>query len=166
MILMRGINAAVVSDATHNDAMIFYGTRDTIDPETGYDSLSGKTLPTYFMQISSFSKHVIMKERRRFSKRGLNIYDHIVEIHANTKTYSNLMKDALVRRNRRNSEKIVPPLLVLIDTEGVDCEIIKGISPSSPYLPNYLVYEKKHCNPTESNEHLKSMGYDNNLSCW
>jgi len=158
---MRGINAAVVSDTLTNDGkdlnMTFYSIRDTIDPETGYDSLSGKTLPKYITQVSSFSKKPIMHNQGQFRKIGLNVHDYIVETHVDTKTYSNLMKEALVRRN---SEKIVPPLLVLIDTEGFDCEIIKGIPPLSPYLPNYLVYENKQCNSTESNEYLKSMGYN------
>ena len=27
------------------------------------------------------------------------------------------------------------PLLVLVDTEGFDCDLVEGISPESPFLP-------------------------------
>ena len=53
-----------------------------------------------------------------------------------------------------------PPLLLLIDTEGFDCNIITGISPSSPYLPKYILYEMKQCDFKSANNHLIKLGYN------
>jgi hypothetical protein len=68
--------------------MVFYSIRDTIDPETGLDSLSGKTLPSYITQVSSFSKAPILFNRRVFNKIGLNVHDYIVETNVTAKRYS------------------------------------------------------------------------------
>ena len=162
---MRAVNAAVIPESLTKDAtsgatnkrMVFYSLRDTIDPETGYDSISGKMLPPWITQVSSFSKEPILTNEREFTRRGLDVNDYIVEIEVDTKSYSNLMQKVL--HGGYNSQQA--PLLVLIDTEGFDCNIIKGIS--SPYLPKYLVYEHKSCDRAdyqEAIEHLKSMGYD------
>ena len=35
------------------------------------------------------------------------------------------------------------PLIVLIDVEGLDCDIVNRISPSSLYLRKYLIFEIK-----------------------
>ena len=164
---MRAVNAAVIPESLTKDAtsgatnkrMVFYSLRDTIDPETGYDSISGKMLPPWITQVSSFSKEPILTNEREFTRRGLDVNDYIVEIEVDTKSYSNLMQKVL--HGGYNSQQA--PLLVLIDTEGFDCNIIKGISTSSPYLPKYLVYEHKSCDRAdyqEAIEHLKSMGYD------
>ncbi|KAL3910924.1 MAG: hypothetical protein SGARI_001894 [Bacillariaceae sp.] len=64
---LKAVQAAVVSDALLDEdiaSLTFYGIRDTIDPETGYDKLSGKKLPYYTTQLSSYSEAVIMKHRR------------------------------------------------------------------------------------------------------
>ena len=52
------------------------------------------------------------------------------------------------------------PLLVLVDTEGFDCDLVEGISPESPFLPKYLVFEHTHCNDAPTNKHLHGMGYN------
>ena len=164
---MRAVNAAVIPESlTEQDTisgttkrMVFYSLRDTIDPETGYDSISGKMLPPWITQVSSFSKEPILTNEREFTRLGLNVNDYIVEIEVDTKSYSNLMREVL--DGEYNDKQA--PLLVLIDTEGFDCNIIQGISASSPYLPKYLVYEHKSCDRADylkAMEHLKSMGYD------
>ena len=153
---MKSINAAVVSDHAGNTSeMVFYSIRDTIDPETGHDSLSGKTLPHWITQVSSFDKAPILFNKNIFRRNGLNVSDYIVETNVITKSYSNLMKEALVYTVKNQKQA---PLLVLIDTEGFDCEIINGISPSSQFLPEYLLFEHKQCKDA-ANEHLRSMGY-------
>jgi hypothetical protein len=153
---MKGVNAAVVSDSlTYSSDMPFYSIRDTIDPETGFDSLSGKTFPFWITQVSSFSKSPLIHNRAVFSKLGLRLEDYMVEMNVTTKSFSKLMQDTLVGgKNER-------PLLVLIDTEGFDCDIIKGISLSSPYLPQYLLFEHKQCRDKKGAwEHLKKLGYE------
>ena len=64
-----------------------------------------------------------------------------------TKSFSELMHDTV-------DSKGEAPLFVLIDTEGFDCSIANGISPSSPYLPKYLVFESKGCEYQASLDHL------------
>lgn len=150
---MKSINVAVVSDLTENrDEMTFYSIRDTIDPETGYDSLSGKTLPNYVSQLSSFEKGPIYFNRNVFRKNGLNVEDYIVETKVTIESYSDVMEQAADGRKEN-------PLLVLIDTEGFDCTIVEGISPSSPYLPEYLIFEHKQCEKENALKHLDNMGY-------
>jgi hypothetical protein len=160
---MKGINAAVVSDSIINPGkMPFYTIRDTIDPTTGFDSLSGKKLPHWVTQVSSFSEGPIRYTTEEFEKKGLDVNDYIVKIDVVTKSYSDLMKEALHIVGDKKGEK---PLLVLIDTEGFDCEIIKGISPSSPFLPKFILFEHKSCKDVEeAYKHLRDMGYSLALS--
>ena len=153
---MKSINAGVVSDSSNytDNSLIFYSLKDTIDPETGFDSLSNKTLPTYITQVSSFSKAPILFNRRQFSKIGLNVNDYIVETKVQTKQFSILMSEAL--------GNTTTPFLVLIDTEGFDCDIVQGISLNSTYLPKFLVFEVKQCKEKydkETKEHLEKLGY-------
>ena len=54
--------------------------------------------------------------------------------------------------------------MILIDTEGFDCNIVEGIAPSSPYLPKFLVFEHKHCKKRIAYQHLQSMGYNINAT--
>lgn len=49
--------------------------------------------------------------------------------------------------------------LVLIDTEGFDCEVVEGMSPDSIYLPKYLIFEHMHCEYEPAVNHLQGMGY-------
>ncbi len=161
---MKSINAAVVSDLTEKkDEMIFYSIRDTIDPETGFDSLSNETFPYWVTQISSFSKKQLQHHKGAFSEKGLDVNDYIVETDVETMRYSELMERATKHDKHIDSEQ-QEPLLVLIDTEGSDCSIIEGISSSSTYLPNHLVFEHNSCYATDTYKHLKNIGYDTLLS--
>ena len=154
---MHSVNAGVVPDGiADTTGMVFYSIRDTIDPETGLDSLSGKTLPKWITQVSSFTKDPILHNRRVFKKNGLNVHDYIVEKNVTVKRYSDLMKEVVGKDQH-------VPLLVLIDTEGFDCNIVNGISAASPFLPRYLVFEYKQCKPDALQqvfEHLESMQYN------
>ena len=52
--------------------------------------------------------------------------------------------------------------LLLVDAEGFDCKIINGISPSSTFLPEFMIFEVMNCEGQETfeaEEHLSKMGY-------
>jgi len=160
---MQSVNAGVISDNLETSAtgMVFYSIRDTIDPKTGFDSLSGKKLPYWITQVSSFSKKAIMFHEGVFRRNGLNVNDYIVETNVTTVKYSELM-ESIVAGNSNNVDQQKPPLLVLIDTEGFDCDIILGMSPQSPFLPEYLVFENHLCGKNklqETNSFLERLGY-------
>lgn len=158
---MKSINAGVISDSTNSleNDLVFYSLSDTIDPETGFDSLSKKKLPKFITQVSSFSKSPILSNEKVFSSRGLNVNDYIIETKVPTKKFSILM-DEILRSSvdGHNSS----PFLVLIDTEGFDCDIVQGISFHSKFLPKFLVFEINQC-PKEKYEktkkHLEQLGY-------
>jgi hypothetical protein len=81
----------------------------------------------------------------------------MVETTVITKSFSGLMKEAL-----EVDGNTMQPHLILIDTEGFDCKIVKGISPSSYLLPEYLIYEHSSCGAESRSaavEHLSNMGY-------
>lgn len=158
---MKGVNAAVVSDLANNPGqMIFYGISDTIDPETGFDSKSNKMLPFWFSQISSLSREQVFKHMfvKGFQHFGLDIHDYVIETNVTSMAYSDLMKQVLVPTN---NDKIQAdgPLLILVDTEGFDCNIVEGISPQSSFLPKYLVFEHIHCSDDPTTKHLHGMGF-------
>jgi hypothetical protein len=154
---MHSVNAGVVpDDVVDTTGVVFYSIRDTIDPETGFDSLSGKTLPPWITQVSSFTKDPIMFNRGVFRRNGLTVLDYIVETNVTVKRYSDLMKEVVGKDPH-------VPLLVLIDTEGFDCNIVNGISSASPFLPRYLVFEHKQCTRDALKqvwEHLEFMQYN------
>ncbi|KAL9187346.1 hypothetical protein ACHAXT_001449 [Thalassiosira profunda] len=158
---MKGIRAAVVSDRDdHPGAVSFYSISSSIDPSTGIDSLSGKKFPYFITQVSSLSKISIQREGRAFTQRGLNVDDYIVRTNVTAYSFSELMKHALTNSQTGLGAS---PLLVLVDTEGYDCHIVRGISPNSMYLPQYLVFEHKFClrHDPELIGHLADvMGYD------
>ncbi|KAL7535189.1 hypothetical protein ACHAWF_005081, partial [Thalassiosira exigua] len=142
---MNAVNAGVVPDSMNNtDSMKFYSLSESIDPETGYDSKSGKTLPVFITQVSSFTLGPIMFNEGQFKRRGLNVWDYIVETNVTTKRYSELMQDIMMH-NFSSSATVPAPVLVLIDTEGFDCNIVLGISSNSAFLPPYLIYESHQC---------------------
>jgi len=167
---MKAINVAVLPDGHYGENhtnMTFYSVRDTIDPETGYDSLSGKRFPHWITQVSSFSKAPILFNGGKFKKLGLDVNDYIVETNVKTMSYSGVMKKALGVAKNQSKDELRPPFLVLIDTEGLDCDIVNGISPSSQFLPEYLLFEHKQCKNRLQHaafHHLKTMGYNLHLS--
>jgi hypothetical protein len=170
---MSTVNAGIVPDLVgkSNDSLTFYSVRETIDPETGYDSLSGKTFPVWITQISSFSMNPLNFNGGVWRRMGLSMKDYIVQTNVTAKGYSELMQDVAVKSNEKGNGRL---RVVLIDTEGFDCDIILGISPDSPYLPDFLVYEYKQCKREKKKNtvtYLKALGYavtrldgDNNLA--
>ena len=166
---MSSMNVAVVSDEigsrTSND-MVFYSIRDTIDPETGFDSLSGKKFRYWISQVSSFSKEMVLLQEKEFSGRGLNIDDYIVKTNVTTKSFSSIMAEVTNRsintKKKATASSHQKPFLTLIDTEGFDCDIVLGISPDSKYLPKFIVFEVKNCIEKweDVRTHLEKIGYD------
>ena len=166
---MSSMNVAVVSDeigSTSSKDMVFYSIRDTIDPETGFDSLSGQKFRYWISQVSSFSKERVLLQQKEFSRRGLNIDDYIVETNVTTKSFSSIMSEVM-NNSSRTKKKVIEsskqqPFLVLIDTEGFDCDIVLGISPNSKYLPKFIVFEVKNCIDkwNDVQNHLEGIGYD------
>ena len=92
-----------------------------------------------------------------FAQNGLDIDDYIVETTVTTVQFSDLMKQVLVPVDGESQAE--GAFLVLIDTEGFDCNIVEGISTKSQFLPKYLVFEHKHCDWGPTTKHLHSMGY-------
>jgi len=166
---MRVVRAAVVSDLAENPLghMTFYGISDDIDPVSGFDSRSKKMLPDFLTQISSLSREQVFSPLfvKAFRKFGLEIDDYVVETNVTTLSYSDLMKQVLVPTDDVDKGLDVTtantdgPLLTLIDTEGFDCSVVEGISPNSPYLPKYLVFEHIHCDAKMAIQHLGNMGF-------
>ena len=109
-------------------------------------------MPSWMTQITSLSKDQILKTGTNAFKRfGLDILEYIVETNVTTLSFTELMGQL-----QSNDQ---PPFLVLVDTEGFDCNVIEGISASSPYLPKFLVFEHIHCNSTAAVKWLHGMGY-------
>mmetsp|Transcript_40613 Transcript_40613/g.85268 ORF Transcript_40613/g.85268 Transcript_40613/m.85268 type:complete len:403 (+) Transcript_40613:316-1524(+) len=156
---MNSVNAAILPDdlVDNPGEMVFYSIRDTVHPETGFDSLSGKQLPFWVTQISSLDRATLTKHMGPFKRLGLDMEDYIVETNVSSTSYSDLMQQVLVHTDKEEA-----PLLVLVDTEGLDCSIIQGISPSSRFLPKYLIYEHLHCQRDALRgavQHLINMNY-------
>ena len=181
---LQAINAAVVAD---NDAsssrtsssktdqitttMTFYSLDDSIDPATGYDSKSGQTLPYFITQVSGLTLKPILHHGRKFARRGLNISDYIVETQVTAKRYTDLMHD-IIKQGKDHDDKnnlprhaassSSPPVLVLIDTEGFDCDIILNIATDSPYWATFLIYEHHQCGTPKKGKteaFLQQQGY-------
>ena len=94
----------------------------------------------------------MLHSKRLFRKKGLKLEDYVVDTNVTVYTYSGLMKIATGGQ---------APHLVLIDTEGFDCNIILGISKTSNYLPPYLIFEHKHCGGKKQPtfDYLSELGY-------
>lgn len=153
---MKSINAGVVSDSYNGTgSMPFYSVDESIDPRTGHDSRSNKTLPMFVTQLSSFDPKGINFNKDVFKRKGLDIWDYFHEVPVTITPYSDIMKNAI-------SEKVKTPQLLLIDAQGFDCKIILGISESSPHLPEYLIYENNDCSGADNNaviSKLTRLGY-------
>jgi FkbM family methyltransferase len=151
---MKALHGGVVPDTAESTSDLkFYSIKDTVDVETGLDSVSGKKLPYWITQISSFSKETMMIpfHKRQFLIHGLNIEDYIEETQVPTFRFSELM-------SRQDGEQA---FLVLIDTEGYDCDIVAGIA-ATEILPQFLIYEFKHCTEEMqklASDHLSTLGY-------
>lgn len=159
---MVPVNVAVIPDGMGSTKDIpFYAISNSINPETGYDSKSGKMLPFYISQVGSFSKKQVLQERNAFTKMGLDMEDYIVETKVQGEPAMHLFAKTM-QSSCGHGCRTYAPSLVLIDTEGFDCKIIEGIAVNSPYWPQFLVYEHKHCGEEgkkAAQEKLQKIGY-------
>lgn len=150
---MRGVNAGILPDSPNVTSRTpFYSFAPSIDPESGYDSLSGKMLPAFITQVSGFDMAPLEYNRDVFTKQGLNMDDYVVKSQVSMLDYSELMKEH-VRAEQG-------PLLLMIDTEGYDCNIVEGIQQHSKWLPQFIIFEISICNPLATFRHLEMLGYD------
>mmetsp|Transcript_8781 Transcript_8781/g.24315 ORF Transcript_8781/g.24315 Transcript_8781/m.24315 type:complete len:408 (-) Transcript_8781:330-1553(-) len=151
---MTVLRAAVVADTVApltTSYLPFYSIRDTIDPATGYDSLSGKTFPPWITQISSFRMGPMKFNRPVWLKMGLRLKDYIVQTNVTSLRYSDLVRNVTAREGgtTQDDDELA---LVLIDTEGLDCEIVAGMNKNNNRdndnprrLPRFLVFEQNQC---------------------
>lgn len=148
---LKALAAGVIPDTQSSaDNLTFCAISSDIDVNTGLDSRSGKKLPVWASQLSSFSKRNILKHWRPWKKQGLRLEDNIVEMQVATVRFSDLL-----------AQQQGDVVFALIDTEGLDCDIIQGLHSSSA-LPPFLLYEHKHCGRQGNElarEHLEGLGY-------
>merc|ERR1719491_230561 len=115
--------------------------------------------PIYVTQLSSFDKKGISDNQRWFRKNGLNIFDYVNEISIPATRYSDLMANIM-----ENDERA--PNIPLIDAQGMDCNILLGISEDSHFLPDYIIYEDTMCDHAaigttdRTKVYLESLGYN------
>ena len=153
---LKALHAGIVPDSAESTVnLTFYGISADIDVDTGRDLRSGKKLPIWASQLSSFSRENILKHRRFWKKQGLDLEDYIEEMHVKTIRFSDLI-----------SQQQGNTIFVLIDTEGLDCDIVLALSLKSKVeLPPFILYEQKHCGRKESElaqQHLIGLGYQVN----
>mmetsp|Transcript_28040 Transcript_28040/g.32685 ORF Transcript_28040/g.32685 Transcript_28040/m.32685 type:complete len:363 (-) Transcript_28040:87-1175(-) len=161
---MKAVNAAVISDTTvSTDGLVFHSINETIDPETGIDSKTGKKLPIYITQLSGFSMKPILFNKNAFRSKGLDYKDYVVKTNVTALRFSELMKDIMYGQEEKEENNDETPFLLLIDTEGFDCDILLGIMPDSKYLPQFLVFEHHQCGREKKDstyEYLQKLGYN------
>ena len=150
---LKALWAGVVPDNAQesSDNLTFYGISSDINVDTGRDYRSGKKLPIWASQLSSFSKQNILKHRRHWERQGLDLEDYIEEMNVKTIRFSDLIS--------------TETYFMLIDTEGLDCDIVRAMSNSS-MLPPFILYEHKHCGQYQARlakEHLGTLGYEVNV---
>lgn len=146
-------NVAVVPDGSNDtERLTFFSVRDTIDPETGFDSISKKTLPVWITQVSGLNRGPFDFNRGQFTRRGLNPDDYLVTTDVEVRQLSKLMTEVM------GGDDTQRPDLMLIDTEGFDCPILLTLR---SMLPRFIVFESHQClkllRPTIL--HLESLGY-------
>mmetsp|Transcript_22675 Transcript_22675/g.27785 ORF Transcript_22675/g.27785 Transcript_22675/m.27785 type:complete len:393 (-) Transcript_22675:262-1440(-) len=143
---IKTVNAGIIP-TPEQKGLKFYSMKSTLDTESGLDSKTGKKLPYWVTQIGSFSKSTMTKPMHAnvFKENGLNISDYIVAVDVKTITVTELLADHDI-------------LFLMIDTEGLDCDIVRAI-PNKELAPRFLLFERKHCKEGDAVKHLKSLGF-------
>jgi len=173
---MKALNVGIIPDGKTNNAttMTFYSIRDTVDAITGLDRTNGIRLPYWATQISSFSKPTLLRNAWAWKNLGLDIEDFIEEIEIPVQRFSDLI-DSLNpspgydhdingggSRSNKEEDEQEKLLLVLLDVEGLDCDIVSDIAARGSSLPYFLIYEFKHCHPLAralAKKKLMQLGY-------
>lgn len=117
---LKALHAGVVPDSSQSPVnLTYHGIIADVDADFGRDSRSGKNLPIWASWLSSSSKQNILKHRRFGKKDGLDIEDYIEEVHVNTIRFSDLI-----------SQQQGKTIFLMIDTEGLDYDIVLALSSS------------------------------------
>ena len=135
--------------------MTFYSMSKDIDPESGRDKRTGKVLPYWATQLGSFDKQYQQASplASEFKLRGLVLEDYVVESDVRVLSMTRLLKEHNIPQESA--------ALVLIDTEGFDCDIVLTLNLAKAFKPRMLVFEHKVC-PSKRNSavrHLTQAGY-------
>ena len=152
--VLAGNSSASPGDESEERNMTFYSMSSDIDPESGRDKRTGKQLPFWATQLGSFNKQHQNFLHREFSRQGLLLQDYLVESDVRVLTMPRLLKEHNIPQ-----ESVA---LVLIDTEGFDCDIVLSLNLTKAFKPRMLVFEHKIC-PSKRRDaalsHLAQAGY-------
>jgi len=94
-------------------------------------------LPAYTQELASFDKRVILKQRRTVP----GIARHIVTIEVPARSIRSLFEQHAIRHVN----------LLVSDTEGFDCQILKMVF-EQDCLPDLILFESTHLRPDEKAE--------------
>ena len=131
-------NSAVASE---DGTMPFFHLRDA-----GADERLG--LPDWYDGVGSFSREALLQHRGEIP----DVEERIVESEVPVLTFASLCK-------RHGLTEVD---LIVVDTEGYDWEIIRGID-FSAHRPRLLIYEHFHLTAqtrSSCREHLEAVGYE------
>ncbi len=126
-------NAALMDQ---DGSAVFYRLRQTDDP-----------LPDWYDKLGSFSREVVLSHKGAIP----NIEDYLLEETVECVSFATLVARHKVRRID----------MILVDTEGLDFEILKKIE-FRHYHPKLIIYEQKHLSSEDKAEAvrlLKRNGY-------
>ena len=154
-----GVLASNASASTGNESeegkMTFYSMSGDIDPESGQDKRSGKVLPYWATQLGSFDKQHQQASPLAFAfkRRGLVLEDYVIESKIRVLSMTRLLKEHNIPQEGA--------MLVLIDTEGFDCDIVLSLNLAKAFKPRMLVFEHKVCPSKRISavRHLTQAGY-------
>jgi FkbM family methyltransferase len=105
-------------------------------------------LPTWYDGIGSFSREAVLSHRDRIP----DIEERLVERRVRAVTFAMLCE-------QHGVDKVD---LLLLDTEGYDCQILKSID-FRAHTPRLVIYEHYHLEPHEQHDcvaHLESFGFE------
>eukprot|EP00040_Diaphanoeca_grandis_P025444 m.140978 g.140978 ORF g.140978 m.140978 type:complete len:350 (-) comp30154_c0_seq2:122-1171(-) len=141
---------------SQNNTMNFYSIHSDVDVNTGMDKRTGKQLPHWVTQTGSFSKSQFMDHvitQRAFGSRGLKLADYMQTTPIQVLSVSELLQ--------RRGIAVDSVKMLLVDTEGFDCDIIQALDLSSGLRPSLIIFEHAHCleKVEATKEYLTTSGY-------
>ncbi|XRB17718.1 methyltransferase FkbM domain-containing protein [Pseudoscourfieldia marina] len=144
--------SAIAHDKKGQSHLTFFSISDSIDPITGFDRLSGKTLPYWVTQIGSFNRQHVFKHSKAWTGNGLSVKRYIRPIRVSVDTIPGILS-----KHGFNTSDVA---LLLIDTEGFDCKILVNLN-LNEVRPGLIVFEYKWCRDQRKavHKHLKRFGY-------
>ena len=127
--------------------------------------LSGdQRLPSFADQFGSFNRThvehhlrgVVRYMRRHYGSNHSWTAARLASTIAKHDVTTRTLADELQRH------RLPPPAVLLIDVEGLDCAIIRGLSGGCSILPVVLRYEHSHCRPAERDAAVAAIAH---LTC-